>query len=124
MANDFEQKYFRQPGYWIAELELNLLRSEITLSLIANPDTKEVDGVIKFTQISEYDGEFNLSEDDPLCLDMLIGICCTDSPKGKNYCINFSVGEISFISQKEPSVEWRAPNKGHLYLLHKERINR
>lgn len=124
MANDFEQKYFQQPYYWVAELELNLLRSEITLSLIANPDTNEIDGVIKFTQVSEYEGEFDLSEDDPQCLDTLIGIFCSDSPKGKHYCINFSVGEISFVSQQEPIVKWRDPNKCRLYLLHTERINR
>jgi hypothetical protein len=109
LASEFERKYFQQAYYWIGGLEFNVMKSELVLSLISDPETSVIDGVFTFNKITDYQGQFDIEDYDPECTECLIGIETQVSEKTIKYCINFGIGEVLFSSTEEPGVKWRDP---------------
>lgn len=124
LASEFEKKYFQQPCYWIGGIEFNILKSELTISLVANLEFGDIEGVFVFSQIVNYQGDFVIDDYDPECIENLIGITTSDTPEGLKYCINFGIGEILFVTKAQPIIKWRDPKKCRVYMLHEERIQK
>jgi len=118
----FEEKYFQQPFYYVGNFKFDLFKSEIVLSVIADPETDDIEGTFTFQDIESYSGEFETDEYDSMCLEPIIGIDESVTENEYRYLINFSIGEVSFRSKSEVIVNWQDPNKCRLYVLHKERI--
>ncbi len=107
----FEDKLFRQRAYWVGGLTVDMLRLEVRLSLIANPDTHEINGVVTFEDCKQFTGIFHDSEVyDPDYTPSLLGIM--DQPEGQQtrYIITADTVEISFTTPVEPKVQWMDPN--------------
>lgn len=115
MKIDFEKKYFQQSGYWVGEFMLDIMSSELKLSLIANPETSIIDGTIIFYGVEEYSGEFDLKVYDENCTESLIGIDAFENDNKTKYVINFGIGEIIFSTALKPEVKWKNPNKISTY---------
>ncbi len=115
MKLDFEKQHFQQSIYWVGGFSFDLVKSELKLSLIANPDVGSIDGTVIFHGVEKYIGEFDLDEYDNDCIESLICINAFKKDKVTEYVINFSVGEIGFSTSLEPEVKWKNPNKISTY---------
>jgi hypothetical protein len=119
---DFEKQYFQQSCYWVGELIFNIMKSELKLSLIANPETSIIDGTIIFYGVEEYSGDFDLQEYDSDCTENLIGIDAIGYDNKTKYVINYGIGEVIFSTAIKPEVKWRNPNKINPYKPNDARI--
>jgi hypothetical protein len=119
---DFEKQHFQQSCYWVGELIFNIMKSELKLSLIANPETSIIDGTIIFYGVEEYSGEFDLQEYDSDCTENLIGIDAIGYDNKTKYVINFGIGEVIFSTAIKPEVKWKNQNKINTYKPNDERI--
>jgi len=107
---EFENKVFRQQSYWINKLMIDEINKTITLELVANPDTQEIDGLISFTSVSNIH-ETNYDNDSEEYIATLLGIQNLTNSKGTRYIITTDVSEVDFISENEPLVKWIDPTK-------------
>jgi hypothetical protein len=119
---DFEKKHFQQSCYWVGGFSFNIMRSELILSLIADPETDIIEGTIEFQEITNYSGEFEIEEFDPECTENLIGISATENSGKTTYIVNFGIGDIIFTTTREPEVKWNDPNKRRTYRPSEEKI--
>lgn len=107
---EFENNVFRQQSYWVNKLVIDEINKTITLELVANPDTQEIDGVISFTSVSNIH-EINDDNDSEEYIATLLGIQNLTDPKGTRYIITTDVSEVEFNSENEPLVKWVDPSK-------------
>ncbi len=108
----FEDKLFRQQAYWVGGLMVDMLRLEVRLSLIANPDVDEIDGVVIFDGCKQFAGGFHESEVyDPDYIPSLLGIIDTLEGQQTRCIITTDTVEVSFTTPVEPRVQWKDPNK-------------
>ena len=122
MEIDFEKKHFQQSCYWVGGFSFNIIRFELKLSLIENPETDFIEGTIIFHEVANYSGEFEVGQFDPECTESLISISATENSDKTTYYIDFGIGEIFFTTTKEPEVKWNNPNKPRTYRPCEEKI--
>jgi len=110
-THEFEDRVFRQAAYWVHKLDIDIDGNRIFLELIANPETQEYDGVIKFREIQNLEiqnFDENLSDN---YIASLLGILDHNKEVGTQYLITTDLVEISFITEIEPEVNWADPDK-------------
>ena len=112
MNYNVEDKLFRQQVYWVGGLIVDMLKLEVRLSLIANPDIQEIDGVIIFEECKQFVGQFHDSEEyNPDYIPSLLGIKDTPEATQTRYIITTDTVEISFTSSIEPKAQWKDPER-------------
>ena len=112
MNYNVEDKLFRQQVYWVGGLIVDMLKLEVRLSLIADPDIQEIDGVIIFEGCKQFAGGFHDSETfNPNYIPSLLGIMDTPEEQQARYIITTDTVEVSFTTSVEPKVQWKDPNR-------------
>lgn len=112
MNTNVEDKLFRQQVYWVGGLIVDMLKLEVRLLLIADPDIQEIDGVIIFKGCKQFAGQFHDSETyNPNYTPSLLGIMDMSEGAQTRYIITTDTVEISFTTLIEPRVQWKDPNQ-------------
>lgn len=113
MPSKFEEKFLRQSRYWINSIEIDALGLILEIQLVANPETQEIDGRLRFEQITcydgnyhEYEGIYDESKFDKDLMPTLLGIFTSKTNRGTRYTITTDTVEISLVTEKEPQVLW------------------
>jgi hypothetical protein len=110
-THKFEDRVFRQAAYWVHKLDIDIEGNRIFLELIANPETQEYEGVIKFCEIKDLEVQ-NFDEDSSdNYIASLLGILEHSKEVGTQYLVTTDLVEVSFITEIEPEVNWADPDK-------------
>jgi hypothetical protein len=110
---NFEQVLFKQLAYWVSRLEIDSLVPSVSLDLICDSDTQELECTVVFYGIenltSHYHGDPSETKDTYLCT--LLGITDTVENGKTKYIITTDTTEVAFCTAIEPEIAWADPGK-------------
>lgn len=113
MSNTFEEKLFKQAAYWVSELSVDSLIPNVTMQLIANPHTNDIECDVIFPGVNNVTINFHGGDDDvkPQYLCTLLGIDIAEMNGVTKYTITTDTTEVIFTSSLEPEIKWANPDK-------------
>jgi hypothetical protein len=103
---EFERKTLKHSVYWVPDLKVDVLKSQVYLALVAKPNTMSVAVTITFIECQNFSATHVDDEYCEMYMPIYLGIQNEPDELGTRYTITTDVAELIFVTPLEPVIDW------------------